>query len=182
MAASDFSILTIIQLFLILVILFLSLNYKYCIIGRHSFLYIFISINILVVLHLWSHFNFLLSILLLIPKRINLVTRLRTGLSHLREHKCKHSFQDSWNSVCRCGTDVKSCVHYFLHCPLFQNERLILLNIVKNIDSKLFDSDLRLTQILLFGDKSLDVNTNSSILNATIDFVLSSKRFEEPIF
>ena len=70
----------------------------------------------------------------------------------------------------------------FSPLSLFQNERLILLNIVKNIDSKLFDSDLRLTQILLFGDKSLDVNTNSSILNATIDFVLSSKRFEEAIF
>ena len=55
--------------------------------------------------------------------------------------------------------------------------------IVKNIDSKLLDySDLRLTQILLFGDTSLDVNTNSSVLNATMNFVLSSKKFEEPRF
>ena len=39
-----------------------------------------------------------------------------------------------------------------------------------------------LTQILLFGDTSLDVNTNSRILNATIDFVISFKRFGEPLF
>ena len=42
--------------------------------------------------------------------------------------------------------------------------------------------DLRLTQVLLFGKTSLDVNTNSSVLNATIDFIISVKRFEEPHF
>ena len=59
------SISNIIQIILILVSVFLSLKYKYCIIGRHFFLYIFILISILVVLHLWSHSNFLLSIRLL---------------------------------------------------------------------------------------------------------------------
>ena len=73
------------------------------------------------------------------PKWIKLVTRLCTGLSHLREHKYKHSFQDSLNLICRCGTDVESCLHFFLHCHIFQNERLILLSIVKNIDSKWLD-------------------------------------------
>ena len=60
--------------------------------------------------------------------------------------------------------------------PLFIKERLIFLSLVKNIDSKLLDySDLCLSQILLFGDTSLDVNTNSAIYNATIDFIISSK-------
>ena len=31
------------------------------------------------------------------PKRVKLLTRLRLGLSHLCEHKFKHSFQDSLN-------------------------------------------------------------------------------------
>ena len=116
-------------------------------------------------------------------KGIKLITRLRTGLSHLPEHKFKHSFQDSLKPICRCGTDFESCVHFFLQCPLFQNERLILLRIVKNIVSKLLDSsNLSLTKILLFGNKSLDVNTYSSILNTTINFVTSSKKFEEPFF
>ena len=60
-----FSILNIIQIILILVSVFLSLKYKYCIIGRHIFLYIFILTSILIVLHLWSHSNFLLSMLFL---------------------------------------------------------------------------------------------------------------------
>ena len=29
------------------------------------------------------------------PKGIKLITRLRLGLSHLREHKFKHGFQDT---------------------------------------------------------------------------------------
>ena len=57
------------------------------------------------------------------PKGIKLVTRLRTGLSHLCEQKFKHSFQDSLNPICRCGTDVESCLYFFLHCPLFKKQK-----------------------------------------------------------
>ena len=32
-------------------------------------------------------------------KEIKMVTRLRLGLSHLREHKFKHSFRDTLNSL-----------------------------------------------------------------------------------
>ena len=35
------------------------------------------------------------------PRGIKLLSRLRLGLSHLREHK--HSFQDSLNPLCICG-------------------------------------------------------------------------------
>ena len=97
-------------------------------------------------------------------KGIKLVIKMLTGLSHLHENKFKYSFQSSLNTICRCDTDAKSCVHYFLHRRLFQIKRLIILSIVENIDSKwLYYIDLPLTQILLFGDTSLDVNTNPSI-------------------
>ena len=33
------------------------------------------------------------------PKGIKLVTKLRLGLSHLREHKFKRNFQDTLNTV-----------------------------------------------------------------------------------
>ena len=36
-------------------------------------------------------------------KGIKFITRLRLGLSQLREHKFKHSFQDSLNLFCSCG-------------------------------------------------------------------------------
>ena len=56
------------------------------------------------------------------PKGIKLVTKLRLGLRHLREHKFKHSFQGTLNPLCSCGVDIETTSHYFLHCPLFHAE------------------------------------------------------------
>ena len=33
------------------------------------------------------------------------IKRIRLGLSHLQEHKFKHSFQDTLNPICNCGND-----------------------------------------------------------------------------
>ena len=52
-------------------------------------------------------------------KGVKLLTRLRLGLSHLRDSKFKHSFQYSLNPICNCGTDVETTTHYLLHCPFF---------------------------------------------------------------
>ena len=117
-------------------------------------------------------------------KILKTVTVLRKTIrTYLHEHNFKHSFQDFINPICRYGTDLESCLHFFLLYTLIQNERRIILSTVTNTGSNLLDKcDFCLTQIFLFDDTFLDVNTNSSILNATIDFVISSKRFEEQLF
>ena len=63
-------------------------------------------------------------------KEIKYLTRLRLGLSHLRQHKFKHSFQDTLNPFCSCGLDVDTNTHFFLYCPLFTNQRRTLLSAV----------------------------------------------------
>ena len=40
------------------------------------------------------------------PKRIKFITRIRLGLSYLREHKFNHSFQETINPLCNCGQDI----------------------------------------------------------------------------
>ena len=111
------------------------------------------------------------------PKGIKLVTRLRLGLSHLREHKFKHSFQDTLNPLCSCGLNIKT-TSYFLHCPLFHAERSTVLN-----NSIIFNkSDSVVTPILLYGNESSKDEVNLLILNATIDFALSTNRFDEPLY
>ena len=47
---------------------------------------------------------------------IKLITRLRLGFSHLCEHKFKHNFKDTLNSLCSCSIEVESTSHYFLCC------------------------------------------------------------------
>ena len=41
-------------------------------------------------------------------KGVKLFTRLRLGLSHLREHKFKRGVQDSLNPTCSCGNDIET--------------------------------------------------------------------------
>ena len=53
------------------------------------------------------------------PKTIKYLSRIMLGLSHLREHKFKHSFQDTLNPICACGSDVETSCHYLIFCPIF---------------------------------------------------------------
>ena len=116
------------------------------------------------------------------PQGLTFLTRLRLGLSHLRQHKFNHNFQDTLNPFCRCGQDIETISHFLLHCPLYLNNRTTFLNNLTSIKSDLLDkSDLTLTNFLLYGDVSLSTETNTAILNSTIDFLLESRRFEEPL-
>ena len=117
------------------------------------------------------------------PKGVKLITWLRLGLSHLREHKFKHNLQDLINPLCNFGHNIESTTHYLLHCPLFVNERSTFFSTLSSLDCTLLDNtDSSLTQTLLFGNTSFKSNKNLKILIATIDYILSTKRFEEPIF
>ena len=118
-----------------------------------------------------------------IPKGVKLLTRLRLGLNHLRDHKFNHSFQDSLNPICNCGTDVDTTARYLLHCPLFSDERLILIKNIRNIDSNILNlNDCRFSEVLLFGNSSFNNSKNTFIINTTIEYIASSKRFEVPLF
>ena len=63
------------------------------------------------------------------PKGIKLITRLSLGLSHLREHKFRHNFQDTLNPICSCGDDIETTTHYLLHFPNYLDERTLLDNL-----------------------------------------------------
>ena len=80
------------------------------------------------------------------PNGMKLLSRLRLVFSHLREHKFKHSFQDSLNPFCSCGKgEVETSSHYLLYCSNYSEERLTFLNTIKNIDmSILQQSDSKL--------------------------------------
>ena len=94
------------------------------------------------------------------PKWKKLLPRLRLGLSHLREHKFKHSFQDYLNSFCSCGKgEIETSSNYLLHCSNYSEERLALLNNIKNIDKSILpQSDSKSTSVLLFGGTSFENN------------------------
>ena len=108
---------------------------------------------------------------------VKLLTRLRLGLSHLREHKFKHGFQGTLDPICSCDNDIETSAHFLLQCPHY------FLNTIRNINRNIFDkNDLQITETLPYSDGSLDDKSNTLILNAAIDFLLVTKRFEVNLF
>ena len=72
---------------------------------------------------------------------------------------------------------------YFEILEIFHAERSTFLNNINEIDSTIFNkSDSVVTRILLYGNESFKDEVNLLILNATIDFVLSTNRFDEPLY
>ena len=115
-------------------------------------------------------------------KEIKLLTRLRFGLSHLREHKFKHGFLDSLNPICSSDQNVETSTHFLLHCSNFSNKRLTFLNIIRKIDSNILSkNDLKVTETLLYSDSLYDDTNNTLIMNATMEFLFVSKRFDVPL-
>ena len=115
-------------------------------------------------------------------KGLKLITRLRLGLSHLRFHKFMHSFQDTLNPICNCDT-VETIVHYLLHCPNFSNERLTFFDKLQSIDANILSKDdSNISKLLLDGNHSFNDEKNTSILTASIKYITSIKRLDDPLF
>ena len=101
----------------------------------------------------------------------------------MREQKFKQSFQDTLNPIYSCGFDVESTFHYILRCPMYNNERHTLLSTIKNIDCRLLDvTETVLIKTLLFGNCFVDADTNTQIVNAPVEYILTTKRFDESLF
>ena len=115
---------------------------------------------------------------------IKLLSRIRLGLSHLRECKFKGSFQDSLNPFCSYGkAEFETSSHYLLNCSNYSEEQLAILNTIRNIDMSILQvSGSKFTSVLFFGDNSFDNNKNTFVLDATIDYIISTRRFDVPLF
>ena len=86
------------------------------------------------------------------------------------------------NPLCACGYDIENTCHFLLHCPNFLTERNTLLNKITNIDSNILNqADATIIKIFLFGNSKYSNEINLQILNASVDFILTSIRFDEPL-
>ena len=110
------------------------------------------------------------------------LTRLRLGLIHLREHKFRHNFQYTLNPICTCGSDIETTSHFFLHCHNFSAKRKSFLDKIKNIDENILNqSNVATTETLLFGNPAFHVDKHKAIISATVEYITSTERFNEPL-
>ena len=94
-------------------------------------------------------------------------TRLRTGCSSLNHDLFVKHITDS--PLCFCG-ETENTEHYFLSCPLYQNQR-IDLNIAISRYTQVT------LQVILFGSSTLPLNANKAIFEAVHKYIKESKRF-----
>ena len=112
-------------------------------------------------------------------KNLRYLYQLRVGLSPLRAHKFRHNFRDTPNDLCVCQSGIESTIHFLLHCPIYDDHREVLMNIVQPIVHGLsnISNDKIMSNILLYGSKALNPIQNKEILNATLVYVQTTGRF-----
>ena len=65
---------------------------------------------------------------------------------------------------------------------IFSNERLIFFNKLR-IDANVLTKDhSNISKVLLYGNHSFNDEKNSSILTASIEYIISTKGFDAPLF
>ena len=94
-------------------------------------------------------------------------TRLRTKCSSLNYDIFIRNLNDS--PFCRCG-NIENGEHFLLQCRFYRLRRLEMLNSVSQLCHVTLD-------VLLFGDSSLSLETNSQIFLLVHKFIKDSKRF-----
>ena len=96
-----------------------------------------------------------------------MLIRLRLGLSHLREHKFRHNFNDTIDPFCLCGTNsLETSEHFLLHCPTFASLRLKLFDNLHNNNILLLSL---IVQIFLYGSDKFNPTINKIIITLVID-------------
>ena len=80
----------------------------------------------------------------------------------LNEHKNRHNFKDTINTMCSCGFKPETTEHYLLRCKLYTDLRLDILNDIKKE---------RLVNVLLFDSKNFTLDTNANIIRRATEFL-----------
>ena len=108
------------------------------------------------------------------------MTRLRLGLNQLKDHKF-----EQFSRLLKSNLLLWQ-IHWYYRSlppslPNFLRWRINFFQQHSSIGEKfLSGSDSRISETLLFGISSFNDTKNTSFLNTTIDYILSTKRFDVP--
>ena len=85
--------------------------------------------------------------------------------------------------MCSCNTEIESVTHYILRCPIFNQQRIHLMNdIDKILPNLLLENECIFLSTLLYCKSEFDNDLNSKIFLVNLEFIHSSKKFCMPLF
>ena len=117
------------------------------------------------------------------PIGIKYLTLLRLGFGYLRYHKFKYGFLDAIDLLCSCTTAIENTDHYFLDCSNFSTARNTFLSKMKTVGRSIIDLDeIKIIQTFFYGNTVYSVNDNKFILDASIKYIMKTKRYDGFIF
>ena len=86
------------------------------------------------------------------PNGLDLITRLKLGLSHLTEYKFNHNLKNCINPLFSCSLEVESTSYFFLHCHYYDSVICKMFNELCEVDVNLPNAfHEKLVNILLDG-------------------------------
>ena len=116
------------------------------------------------------------------PLGVKYLTRLRIGFSHLKELEFKHIFQDSIDPMYSCSSDIETTIYLFLHCASFNIQIQTFFDKKVTIDANiLIENKDSIVNTVLFGKPNCENFINKAMLNASIEYILSTERFNNPL-
>ena len=85
---------------------------------------------------------------------IKLLTIWRLSFSHLCEHKFRHDFEGTFNSLCSCSIEIKTITDYFLRFHFYnENQEIIIKNFQKSDESLPILRDTNFVDLLYVNEK-----------------------------
>ena len=94
--------------------------------------------------------------------------KLRLKMSDLKFDLYNRHLSDSFN--CQCNAEREDAKHYLLHCPLYNRERALTINVLPYLSQN--------SETLLNGNNSFSETFNSYIFLTLQDFIKLTKRFD----
>ena len=110
---------------------------------------------------------------------LKMLSQLRVDHSDLRDHRFNKNF-NCISPICRCGVEDETTEHYFMRCPFFQSKRTILLDSLSDIlnNSIRVLPESHICHLILYGSNTYNEITNTLIIQASITYIKTSKRFK----
>ena len=80
--------------------------------------------------------------------------------------------------MCSCSSGIETTIHFFLHCANFNIQRQTLFDKIAALDSNILtDNEDSIANTLLFGKPNSENSFNKAMLNASVEYILSTERF-----
>ena len=109
---------------------------------------------------------------------------MNINLGIVLHNKFRHSFEDTINATCACGSEVETTEDFLLRCHLYSLQRLELFEKLEKVSSSFLNLNVEdKVSFSLYGSQSATFKCyNYEILKFVNNYIKEAGRFDRPLF